>query len=56
MTLEALARRLAEYRLARSTEGMSDWWISNTLWRDDGALPSGDRFTVWVTMHHEDLQ
>lgn len=23
-------------------------WTGDTLWRDEGTLPSGDRFWVWI--------
>lgn len=48
--LWSLAQRLAEWRLR---EGYLDYaWPDahrgDTLWRDDGSLPSGDTFTLWL--------
>ena len=45
-----LARRLAEWI---HREGFREHpkvgpVIGDTLWRDDGVLPSGDTFTLWL--------
>jgi hypothetical protein len=49
--LWTLASRLAEWL---DRQGFYDYrkelvaWTGDTSWRDDGILPSGDRFTVWI--------
>ena len=51
--LWAMARRLAEWL---DQQGFYDYrkdmqpFLSNTMHREDGILPSGDRFTVWIAV------
>ena len=45
--------RRAEYDEAEEAEvwptrRQAGVWLGDTLWRDDGRLPSGDRFTCWI--------
>ena len=49
--LWTLARRLAEWRHREGFERHEKTlnpWIGDTYWRDDGQLPSGDTFTLWM--------
>lgn len=51
LTLMDVARRLAQYRLARPALDVSPnphAWPANTWWRDEGVLTSGDRFDLWI--------
>jgi hypothetical protein len=50
-TLMDVARRLAEYRLARPALDVSDTphaWPANTWWRDEGVFDSGDQWKLWI--------